>query len=383
MIEKVCELSKCTGCFACANACPIGAIQMRPGKIGHLFPTVLDNCIECRKCINKCPVNNPVELRKPQKTLAFWVKDDVEHSTSTSGGAAACFSNYILENDGTVYGCASMPHGVIEHIRLDNLADAYKLKGSKYVHSHINGTFKLVKKDLLDGKKVLFIGLPCQVAGLRNYIGKDINNLYTIDLICHGVPSQQVLFDYISSLGIMRDEVSEVAFREAKGNFLTIKSSGSCLYHKHECKDLYYMAFNDNLCFRDSCFTCRYSAAERIGDLTIGDFWGLGKRIPFNVDTHGNVSVVLVNNDKGAFLMGVCANKFESQERPLEEAVAGNHNLHSPSIASNAKKFSSLYGNVVIQTALKRCLWKRRMKAPFIPILQVILKITNQISKLK
>ena len=373
MIEKVCELSKCTGCFACANACPMDAIQMQPGKIGHLFPTITDKCIECNKCINTCPINNPVKLQKPQKTLAFWVKDDEEHHSSTSGGAAACFTNYILEEGGTVYGCASLPHGVIEHIRINKKEDAFKLKGSKYVHSHINNSYRSIKADLKNGRKVLFMGLPCQVAGLRNYIGNDDNNLYAIDLICHGVPSQQVLFEYIGSLGIKRNEISVVAFREARGYYLTVKTSGRSLYHKHECKDLYYMAFNDNLCFRDSCFTCKYSVPKRVGDLTIGDFWGLGKRMPFNHDTHGNVSVVLVNNAKGRFLMDACANEYDAEERTLEEAIAGNHNLHSPSSSQNSKKFSKLYGKVDIQTALRRCLLKRRMKALLIPIVQWIL----------
>lgn len=373
MIDKVCDLNKCTGCFACANACPVGAIQMLPGKIGHLFPTILDKCIECNKCIKTCPVNNPVELQKPIKTLAFWIKDDEEHQTSTSGGAAACFTNYILEEGGTVYGCASLPHGVIEHIRIDKKEDAFKLKGSKYVHSHINNTYQLIKADLKSGKKVLFIGLPCQVAGLKRYIGKENANLFAIDLICHGVPSQQVLFEYIESLGIKRDEVSVVAFREAKGSYLTIKSSGRSVYYKNECKDLYYMAFNDNLCFRDSCFTCRYSAPERVGDLTIGDFWGLGKQEPFNYTPHGHVSVVLVNNSKGELLMKSCSDKYEAVERSLDEAVAGNHNLKSPSVAPNAEKFHFLYGKVSIQRALKKCLWKRRMKAPILPIVQWIL----------
>lgn len=373
MIEKVCELSKCTGCFACANACPMDAIQMQPGKIGHLFPTITDKCIECNKCINTCPINNPVKLQQPQKTLAFWVKDDEEHHSSTSGGAAACITNYILEETGTVYGCASLPHGVIEHIRVDKKEDSFKLKGSKYVHSHINNSYRSIKADLKNGRKVLFIGLPCQVAGLRNYIGNDDNNLYAIDLICHGVPSQQVLFEYIGSLGIKRNEISVVAFREARGYYLTVKASGRSLYHKHECKDLYYMAFNDNLCFRDSCFTCKYSVPKRVGDLTIGDFWGLGKRVPFNHDTHGNVSVVLVNNAKGRFLMEACKYEYDAEERTLEEAIAGNHNLHSPSSSQNSKKFSKLYGKVDIQTALRRCLLKRRMKALLIPIVQWIL----------
>ena len=184
------------------------------------------------------------------------------------------------------------------------------------------------------------------------------------------MPSQQVLFEYIDSLGIKREEISVLAFREEKGFYLTIKSLDGNLYRENECKDLYYMAFNDNLCFRDSCFTCRYSASKRVGDLTIGDFWGLGKKNPFNQNSRGHVSVVLVNNAKGQYLIDVCSDNCVFVERALEEAVAGNHNLRNPSIAPNAEKFWSLYGKVDIQTALKKCLWKRRIKAPLIPIVQ-------------
>lgn len=373
MIKKVCDKEKCTGCFACANVCPTGAIEMKPGKVGHLYPLISDKCIDCKRCIKTCPVNNPVELKKPNKTLAFWIKNEKEHHSSTSGGAAACFTNYILDQEGVVYGAASLPHGLIEHIRIDSKEDAYKLKGSKYVHSHINECFRLIKEDLKNGKMVLFVGLPCQVAGLRRYIGKNDNNLYCIDLICHGVPSQKVLFEYIESLGIKRNEISVVAFREAKGYYLTIKSSGRIVYHKNECKDLYYMAFNDNLCFRDSCFTCRYSSSYRVGDMTIGDFWGLGNREPFNYNPHGHVSVVLVNNEKGKYLLEQCKDEYEAVERSLEEAIAGNHNLKSPSVAPNSAKFQTLYGKVGIQKALKSCLWKRRIKAPLLPIVQWIL----------
>lgn len=365
MIKTICDQSKCSGCSACANICPKGAIEMRPGKIGHIYPSISNMCIECGLCIKTCPVNTPVLLQKPQKTLAFWVKDKKEHSSSTSGGAAACFTNYILESGGVVYGCASLPHGVIEHIRITNKNDAYKLKGSKYVHSHINNCFSLIEKDLREGKRVLFIGLPCQVAGLRNFIKKD-DNLFSIDLICHGVPSQQVLFDYIESLGFNRNVIDTISFRENKGFYLSIYAEGKNVYHEDECSDLYYMAFNDNLNFRDSCYSCRYSTSERAGDLTIGDFWGLGSKIPFPLKTQGNVSVAFVNTEKGQFILDSCADKYVSIVRTLEEAAEGNHNLRQPSVSHNSEKFASLYGKVNIKTALKKCLWKRRLKAPIV-----------------
>lgn len=374
MIKTVCELAKCRGCFACVNICPVSAIQMQPGKIGHLYPSITDQCIECGKCQKICPVNNPVDLYTPKRTYAFWVKEAKEHRSSTSGGAAACFTNYILKGGGIVYGCASLPSGVIEHVRISQIEDAQKLKGSKYVHSHINETFKHIKKDLSSGYKVLFIGLPCQVAGLKNYIGGDTTELYTIDLICHGVPSQQVLFEYLNALGLKRSNIERISFRELQGCYLSVQTKTGQFYRKHETQDLYYMAFNDNLCFRDSCFTCTYSTYKRCGDITLGDFWGLGQKIPFNYNANGNVSVVLVNTHKGRQLMELAKDSYIVVERTLEEAIAGNHNLNSPSVSVNHKKFVALYDKSDIRVALKKSLLLRRIKAPFIPLVQWILK---------
>ena len=374
MIKAVCDSAKCSGCFACVNICPVSAIQMHPGKIGHLYPLITDKCIECGKCQKICPANNPVDLQEPLKTYAFWVKDDNEHRTSTSGGAAACFTNYILKGGGIVYGCASLPDGIIEHVRISKVEDAPKLKGSKYVHSHINEIFRLIKKDLLSGYKVLFIGLPCQVAGLKNYIGGNSNELYTVDLICHGVPSQQVLFEYLSSIGIERSNIKHVTFRESHGYYLSVQTKTGKDYRKHEALDLYYMAFNDNLCFRDSCYTCPYSTLKRCGDITIGDFWGLGQNVPFDHNPNGNVSVVLVNNHKGAQLIEQTAEGSIAVERTLNEAVSGNHNLKSPSVPTNYQKFVTLYDNLDIKNVFKKCLLLRRVKAPLIPIVQWIYK---------
>lgn len=369
MIDTICDISKCTGCSACKNICPTGAIDMEEGLIGHIFPSISEKCIECKKCVHTCPVNKEAPLLTPQKVYAAWVNDDNEHHTSTSGGAAACFTNTCLEHNGVVYGAASLPRGVIRHIRIDNKDDAWKLKGSKYVHSHINDKFKDVKKDLDDRKDVLFIGLPCQVAGLKNYIGCKDERLICVDLICHGVPSQRVLFDYLKAKGHDRQNIQRVGFREEKGFYLTVSENGKIVYREPEYNDYYYMAFNDNLCFRNSCYACRYATEKRCGDITIGDFWGLGKREPFNYDTHGNVSVIMINNNKGAEFLNQCSSKLTLIERSLGEAVAGNHNLSRPSFSASSAKFKDLYEKTDIVTALGRCIWKRRLKAPFYPAL--------------
>lgn len=374
MIEKICDSSKCTGCSACKNICPIGAIDMREGVAGHIFPFISDSCIGCKKCINTCPANRIVPLQKPQIVYAAWAIDDNEHETSTSGGVAACFTNTCIDKGGVVYGVASLPHGVINHIRVDNKTDAYALKGSKYVHSHIHNTFKDVKKDLDDGRDVLFIGLPCQVAGLKNYLeGKD-DRLVCVDLICHGVPSQAVLFNYLEAKGFKRFSIESIQFRDRSGYNLTVIENGRVVYSKPEHRDLYYMAFNDNLCFRDSCFTCRYATSNRCGDLTIGDFWGLGVEEEFNYDSHGNVSVIFVNNGKGSRFLNHSKSQLMLVERTLNEAVAGNHNLNNPSVSKHSERFRNLYSKTDIITALSNCLWRRRIIAPLVPLVKLVLE---------
>ena len=375
MIDKICDLKECTGCSACMNACPSHSIQMTEGKIGHIYPLILESCIGCGKCIKICPVNKEVELQIPQKTFAAWAKNKYEHETSTSGGVAAVLTNSYLENKGIVYGCASLPKGKIMCVRITDKDNAHKLKGSKYVHSHIGNAFMQVKNDLKDGKQVLFIGLPCQVAGLRNFIGKNYDELCAVDLVCHGVPSQKVLFDYLAELGIHRESIDKLGFREMSEFCLSVESNGTIIYHKPHIKDLYYLAFLDNLCFRDSCFSCRYASDKRCGDLTIGDFWGLGKKKDFPYEPNGNVSLVLVNSSVGLKAISAVSDQIELVERELSEAIEGNHNLRKPSTCANANKFRDYFDrDVPMSTAFKKCLRIRRIKAL---ILQFIEKIKH------
>ena len=375
MIENICDIEKCTGCTTCQSVCPTNSILMREGNGGHVYPSISNSCIDCGKCIKNCPVNKEIELLTPLLTYAAWAKDSEEHATSTSGGVAAVLTNWYLENGGVVYGCASLPQGKIEHVRVAKKSDAHLLKGSKYVQSHIGETLVSVKKDLKEGYKVLFIGLPCQVAGLKNYIGEH-PGLLTIDLVCHGVPSQKLLFDYLDELGISREKIDLVRFRDSEGYNLTIFSGGKELYRKSHLSDLYYLAFFDNLSFRSSCYKCRYATEKRCGDITLGDFWGLGKKREFNHDPKGNVSLVFVNSRKGNELIDSASSQLELVLRDLSEAVAGNRNLRHSSANKNSKIFSNqLQKNKSTVDTLKKFLFKRKIKSLLIPMIEVLQNI--------
>ena len=212
---EICRKEDCTGCWACVNSCLHNAISMREEKLGHLYPLVnSDKCINCGLCIKICPANNSKTLCNPKTAYAGWDKNELEYKSSTSGGAASAFARYIIKNGGIVYGCACLENVDIRHIRIDKEDDLYKLKGSKYVQSNIYDSYRSVKNDLCDNREVLFIGTPCQIAGLKSYLRKEYEKLYLVDLICHGVPSQKLFNYYLEYLSNkFKSKVIDIKFR--------------------------------------------------------------------------------------------------------------------------------------------------------------------------
>ncbi|HRT82594.1 MAG TPA: Coenzyme F420 hydrogenase/dehydrogenase, beta subunit C-terminal domain, partial [Oscillospiraceae bacterium] len=230
---KICEKEECFGCFACVSVCPQTCITMEEDDaIGHIYPIIdNDRCIRCGLCQSVCPVLVKPEKRSLEKAYAAYSLDEKEHEVSSSGGVAACFSRNVISDGGVVYGCSSKMDNGISHIRVESADQLFLLQGSKYVHSHIKSTYIQAKEDLRMGKQVLFTGTPCQIAGLKSFLKKDYENLLTVDLVCHGVPSQRLLFDEIKDYDYSRNLVS---FRELEGMFLKISSpeSGNLVLRK-------------------------------------------------------------------------------------------------------------------------------------------------------
>ena len=209
----ICSKEKCTGCEACYCVCPKKAITMQEDDYGNIYPIIDNNkCIHCSMCKKVCPqLKKKLDFKTPMTAYAMYVKNTKKRAQSTSGGIASILYEKILEEDGIIYGASNIFGSTknLHFIRIDNKEDLYKVKGSKYVHCHINGIYVNVKKDLLNNKKVLFIGTPCQVAGLRCFLMKEYDNLITADIICHGVPSQRLLFEQINELKIPVDEIKD------------------------------------------------------------------------------------------------------------------------------------------------------------------------------
>lgn len=354
----LCSKEKCTGCHACYNVCPKNAIDMIEDEYGYIYPKInKDKCINCGLCCKVCYYNKEMVASKPYKCYAMQALDKNIHKTSTSGGAATVISKYIIENGGVVYGAAYNHDLSLHHIRIDKIDELVKLQGSKYVHSYIIDNYKKVLKDLKDNLIVLFIGTPCQVDGLRNYLRKDYMNLLTIDLICHGVPSQKFLKDEIC-LHVDINDVNNISFRNEEGkNFKLLDISNKNLYSKSDNANYYYIGFMNGLLLRENCFNCPYSKPERVSDLTIGDFWGLGREKEFKGSKKDGISVILINSQKGEEVIDKCKDLMFLEERDINEAINGNYNLRKPSIKNkNRELFLSTYLTKGYQKAIEKSL---------------------------
>ncbi len=313
---QICERGKCTGCFACRNACPADAINVSFDKYGTTLPEIkAEKCINCGLCEKICPVNNAPTYSLAKK--AFAVKSKVEEDTlSSSGGAAAVMSRYVIEDGGVVYGSA-VKQRKTQHIRVDNLKDLTLLRGSKYVQSDINLSYRAAKADLENGTKVLFIGTPCQIAGFKAYLRKNYENLITVDLICHGTPPQKQLLEH---LGGKCKKYDSYSFRGEHDYYLTAYSNNKVVYKNKNTCDEFFTAFSKNLICRENCYTCPYAKTERVSDITVGDFWGLDKK-SLKQKMRGKVSLVLPNTEKGEEFFEAAKEGFVFEEREVAEAA--------------------------------------------------------------
>ncbi len=355
----ICNKSICTGCFACYNICPKKAINMVEDSNGFIYPSIdKTKCINCGLCKRVCPAINKIPSNYPLKCFAAQLKDKTKLNESTSGGAATIFSEIMLQEKGIVYGASYKTNGSVAHTRIANIEKLYKIKGSKYVHSYINDTFNMVKNDLNNNKKVLFIGTPCQIAGLKRYLTKDYDKLYTVDIICHGVPSQKYLKDELKSNNAL--ETDYISFRNNTKYQLVAKSKSKVLLKKDLNDSVYCQGFMDGFFFRENCYSCKYAKNERISDITIGDFWGLSKESKLYSKSKNGISVLLPATKKGLELIDKAKTSVYIEKRPIVEAINGNSQLQKPTIKpTKYYKFKKDYENIGFKKAYIK---NRKMK---------------------
>ncbi len=322
MGKYVCKENMCTGCKACVDICVKNAISIKDEL--DTFNAIIDQdkCIQCGACYNVCPNNTLVELKKPISWYQGWALSSKERETSSSGGFAAALAKKFILNKGIVCSC-TFENGDFIFKAVETEKEIRCFKGSKYVKSNPEGIYKKIKLYLKENKKVLFIGLPCQVAAVKNFVGKiSDQNLYTVDLICHGTPSIKLLNNYLQQYNINLNEVKEISFR-TKNSFNLKKDSKPIIDTR--IQDRYTMTFLSSLNYTENCYSCKYATEKRVGDITIGDSWGSELNIE---EIDKGISLILCQTKKGEELLKNL--EFYYQKVNLKKAIENNHQLNHP-----------------------------------------------------
>lgn len=322
----------CTGCSACYSICPVNAIELQEDNEGFCYPVIDEKkCIKCNICEKKCPCINgdkSSKIEKPQ-VLAAWSLDNKNKEQSSSGGCFYELAKYVLKNNGVVVGAGFNKELDVIHKLVDNEERLIELKGSKYVQSYIGDTYSKVKEALKEDKKVLFVGTPCQVAGLYSFLGnQENNNLYTADLICHGVPSPKVYRKYLEELCTKYNaKATNINFRSKISGWkkfsMKIDFDNAQTYLKSLNEDLFMKGFLNNIYLRPSCYDCKFAKIPRVADITLGDFWGIGDK-KSELDDDTGTSELIINSDKGRKLLSEIKENLYIEEIDLEYGIKVN-----------------------------------------------------------
>ena len=299
---RITDKSLCCGCTACMNACPAQCIVMRRDREGFDYPVANpDRCIGCGKCEKICPVQNPRQTSQPIKALAS--RNDEYIAQSASGGVFPALAAKVIEAGGVVYGAALNEDMTVGHRDAEDMMGIDCMRGPKYVQSDLYGTFEEVRYYLEEGRKVMFTGTPCQIAGLNAFIGKQDSNLLTVDCACHGVPSPGVWEKYVKAIETGHgNKIGQVRFRDKSRSWMHydfVYAAGDAEVRTPYMKSPYMALFLQDMSLRPSCYKCPVRNGRSGSDLTLADLWSVAEAAPWMNDDKG-ASLVLVNSEKGS-----------------------------------------------------------------------------------
>lgn len=321
--------SMCCGCTACASICPKGAIKMEADFEGFLYPKVdKDKCINCGLCDKICPILNKNKIKdtKYQKAYSLQCKDKKILKTSTSGGFFTPLAEYIINNDGVVYGVGFDDDLMICHKEAETIDEIQEFRGSKYVQSYLGDIFKKVKKRLENNRLVLFSGTPCQVEGLKSFLRKEYDNLITIDLICHGTPSPKLWKEYVQyQENKYNSKIKNVAFRNKTYGYhsgtMKLEFENGKKYYGSARVDYMLKSFFSEISSRPSCYDCKFKTRNHISDITIYDCWSIEKLNKDIKDNDLGYTNIIVNSVKGNDILNKIKNKFDIHSVNIDEQI--------------------------------------------------------------
>ncbi len=339
-INEIVAPEKCTGCGLCRNLCPENAIRMEIDGEGFLSPRIdAERCVGCRLCLARCPQRRAPKLERSPKPEAYacWNADNARRAASSSGGMFTVYALQILARGGTVFGAGYDERLDVRHAAARSPEELEPLLCSKYVQADVGPVYREVKETLAADRPVLFVGTPCQVAGLYAFLNGDPPKLYTCDFLCHGVPSPLFYRKWLDHLEkAFKASVQSVNMRskECRRNIMGVKL---CLSSDPDRRidfawydkkmEFLGRAFLKNYSLRKRCYTCPYVRLPRLGDVTLADFWKLGDLGPYNPEKKNGISLNLINSEKGKRLLEWSVAEARFIRRELSEAVAGNSSL--------------------------------------------------------
>lgn len=331
---KTGKTSECCGCSACLNACPKQCISFHKNEEGFLYPVKdVDVCIECGLCEKVCPFSDNYIYETHFEPTVYAVYDKENRVGSSSGGIFYTLAKYAIEKrKGWVFGAAFEDKFQLRHVGVNNMADLQKLRGSKYIQSDMRDCFQQIRSLLKDGSFVLFVGTPCQVAGLRAFLrNKEYDNLLLADLVCHGVPPQSLFDEHVKYLQ-QKHKATLVSYQ-----FRKLDGWGGCEIanfsnpKKRVVSPTYHLSpflhsFIDAMTYRESCYNCKFAKIPRQGDITLADYWGVSTYFP-DLDSSKGISLILNNTERGDFIFNIIVKDCVSRMSNIRDASHFNGNL--------------------------------------------------------
>lgn len=374
MISLV-DKSKCVLCKACLNICPKGAVEFKVLHSGGYYPVINQSkCVSCGKCKQVCPIESATKENSLKQTFAVRTTDENNLLNSSSGGLFFEFAREVLLRGGVVCGSILTKSFQARHIVTSDIEFVKKMRGSKYTNSDLGDCYRQIKTVLSEGKLVLFSGCPCQVAGLRTFLGKEYENLILIDLICHGVPNEKVWADYLLQLEKHRKaQVESVTFRSKKGGWnpfsIEIRFNDGKSYLNVATKDTYMAGFLKNVYLKDSCYDCKFKSLKSYSDITLADYWGVERFLGKVVDNKG-ISLCICNTQRGVeFLNSIKNNVYIEGVEFLKATEKNPHLFLSAKKSPLAEKFYYYYNQgekakafSIIEKERSRDLVRRKLK---------------------
>ncbi len=327
----LCEKSLCTGCGACVNACTTGALIMEPDEKGFLYPRVnKELCKDCGACRSVCPgLFMPRPHERALKVVACRAADGKILEKSSSGGVFRLLAGKISAEGGCVFGAVFDGDFLVMHKKAEDASGVVSMCSTKYVQSDMKKTYSECLEALDAGKKVLFSGTPCEIAGLYGFLGGDRDGLYTCDLVCHGAPSPAFWHGYLKTLSEKYGSYpAALTFKSKRTGWhcasVEIEFENGKVYRNIKDKDPFMRAFLKNYILRESCYGCRFAGGSRQGDLTLGDFWGYRAGLSSFKDDDRGISLVMLNSEKGKKIFSEIKTQTVITEKSFGDALPGN-----------------------------------------------------------